>query len=477
MHHSPILLKDLSLCFSHKTCFEGFSATVPYGSKIAIIGQNGQGKSTLLNCVQGLKTLITGVVNIPQDICLGVVPQIIEGITTLSGAERFHQALTRALSVNPNVLLLDEPTNHLDTQNRAALLRMLRSFDGTLILVTHDPHLLNQCVDTLWHIDNGIINIFTGNYTDYQRELAQQRSCLEKEIGQLTQNKKQLHQALMQEQVRAKKSREKGQKSITQRKWPTIVSNAKANRAANTAGVKRAQIATKKQDCLNQLAELSLPEIIKPSFSLDAAKIKDKCLLSISNASIGFQNKPLIQSVSLSVFSSSRIALLGQNGCGKSTLMKAILGRRDIITTGYWQRPNAQEIGFLDQHYGTLERDKTALACLQALAPNWPYKALRLHLTDFLFKKNEEVEAKVAQLSGGEKARLSLAMIGAKTPPLLLLDEITNNLDMQTKEHVIQVLQSYPGAMIVISHDEAFLKAINITEYYIIQHNSLVNVR
>jgi ATPase subunit of ABC transporter with duplicated ATPase domains len=118
----------------------------------------------------------------------------------------------------------------------------------------------------------------------------------------------------------------------------------------------------------------------------------------------------------------------------------------------------------LDQHYGTLSPEKTVLETIAELVPTWTHIEVRRHLNDFLFRKNEEVNSLVAQLSGGEKARLSLAQIAAKTPKLLILDEITNNLDLETKEHVAQVLRAYPGAMIIISHDADFLEGIGISE-------------
>ncbi len=125
-----------------------------------------------------------------------------------------------------------------------------------------------------------------------------------------------------------------------------------------------------------------------------------------------------------------------------------------------------KDIGYLDQHYGTLHPDKTVLETIADLVPAWSHAEIRRHLNDFLFRKNEEVNSPVSTLSGGEKARLSLAQIAAKTPKLLILDEITNNLDLETKEHVAQVLKAYPGAMIVISHDADFLEEIVVNSYF-----------
>jgi ATPase subunit of ABC transporter with duplicated ATPase domains len=136
------------------------------------------------------------------------------------------------------------------------------------------------------------------------------------------------------------------------------------------------------------------------------------------------------------------------------------------MRTGSWYV--TQGIGFLDQHYQTLCLEKSALEIIMEAEPSWDHSTVRSHLNDFLFRKNDEVNTSVENLSGGERARLSFAQIAANPPRLLILDEITNNLDLETHNHVIQVLRDFPGAMIVISHDAEFLKEIQVGEYYII---------
>lgn len=133
---------------------------------------------------------------------------------------------------------------------------------------------------------------------------------------------------------------------------------------------------------------------------------------------------------------------------------------------GNWILPKSDDIGYLDQHYATLSPDKTVMETIRCLWPDHADAEIRKHLNDFLFRKNEEVTVLVSRLSGGEKARLSLAQIAAKTPKLLILDEMTNNLDLETRAHVIEVLKHYPGALLVISHDTDFLEAIGVTDRY-----------
>lgn len=474
MIHKPIQFQNLTLSFPHKVCFEDFSAQIHCGDRIAIIGRNGSGKSTLLQLLQGVTQPTSGTIDIPPDVRMGYVPQIIEQFESLSGGQRLNEALTQALRTNPNVLLLDEPTNHLDRENRKSLLRLLRAYTGTLIVVSHDVELLRTCVDTLWHIDDEKIHIFTGHYDDYIREIGLKRASIEQALSYLQQEKHEVHHALMREQTRAAKSRTKGKKSIEQRKWPTVVSNAKADRASGTTGRKKAAIAHRKEELTQQLSELHLSEIILPQFSLNAADVEDRVLLSVSDGSVGYRDRaPLLQDIHLVLNGHDRVTIFGRNGSGKSTLVKAILNDPTIRREGNWNVPRPQEIGYLDQHYQTLVPERSVLETIEILVPSWSPVDIRRHLSDFLFRKNEEVHALVSTLSGGEKARLTLAQIAAKTPRLLILDEISNNVDLETREHMIQVLNAYPGAMIVISHDEPFLRALEIHICYTIDSGKI----
>ena len=373
--------------------------------------------------------------------------------------------VVKALSLDPNILLLDEPTNHLDLRNRKSLMRMLQNYPGTLIMISHDKELLHHCTDTLWHLDNGKIDIFYGNYNDYMSKIKLKRSSIAAELGLLSRQKKDMHHKLMQEQQRAAKSKAKGQKSIDECKWPTVVIQAKASRAEETSGRKKSAIDKRKFDLTESLADLRLPEIIIPKFSLEITDAVRGTVVQISNGSIGYsQAHPLLSGIALNLQSGERMA--GDTGSGKSTLIKAILGDESAHKTGDWYAIKRDDIGYLDQHYNTLNSNKTALETIAEILPHLPHTEIRRHLNDFLFRKNEEVNALVSMFSGGEKARLSLAQIAAKTPKLLILDEITNNLDLETKEHVVQVLREFPGAMIVISHDADFLEEIKVNSYF-----------
>ncbi len=472
--HRPIFLKNLGLSFAGKSCFEDFSAEIHSGSRIAIIGRNGSGKSSLLNILRQSLNPSDGQVIIPDKLRIGYVEQTINDHSDLSGGQRLNKRLSEALALSPDLLLLDEPTNHLDLANRKSLIRMLQKYQGTLIIVSHDKEVLRKCIDIFWHIDNNNIHVFTGSYDDHIRDIEQKRASIEKELSLLKRDKKETHTGLMKEQKRAAKSKSKGKKSIEQKKWPTIVSNAKVLRAEKTTGRKKSAIDQKKQSLSEQLSELRLPEIILPKFSLSADQISSCNILAINNADIGYKkDNVLLKKVSLSICAKDRVAIYGKNASGKSTLLKAILDETNILKTGSWFLPKAEYIGYLDQHYSNLNPKISVIENVLEIRPDWNEATARRHLNDFLFRKNEEVHNLTSNLSGGEKARLSLASIAAKSPRLLILDEITNNLDLETKAHVIQVLQAYPGAIIVVSHEEDFISSIKITHKYKIQNGHL----
>jgi ATPase subunit of ABC transporter with duplicated ATPase domains len=183
----------------------------------------------------------------------------------------------------------------------------------------------------------------------------------------------------------------------------------------------------------------------------------NKILVSVVDGSAGYAGKTVLGNINLSVGARERIAVIGANGSGKTTLIKAIMGNPNIVKSGDWYAPNLQDIGHLDQHYENLNPKKSAIEIISEVNPSWSHAEIRRHLNDFLFRKNEEVNVPVENLSGGERARLSLAKIAANLPKLLVLDEVTNNIDLETRDHVTEILRAYPAAIMVISHDEDFL--------------------
>ena len=469
--HHKISLRTIAFCLPYKTCFENFSTLIEHGKRIAIIGPNGSGKSTLLQIIQGLVEPTQGRVIIPDDVVFGYVPQIIQEHESLSGGQRLNKALTQALSKDPNVLCLDEPTNHLDLANRRSFMRMLKAYKGTMIVVTHDVELLRTRIDEIWAIEQGKIKIFSGNYHAYLEEQKIALETQQEQLAALQKEQKKARGALQKEQQRAASS-----KRANQNENDKNLLGAMRECGDKTAGKNRGKINELSQQLASDLQALQIAEVITPKFNLKQADLaKNKAIVAISDGSCGYA-EPILGQINLQVSPTTRIGILGDNGSGKSTLVKAILGDSAVARAGEWYCPKRQEIGYLDQHYQTLDPDASVLEIIEMAAPSWTLPEIRKHLNNFLFRKNEEVKAKVKTLSGGEKARLSLAQIAAQDPKLVILDEMTNNVDLATREHIIQVLSAYPGAVVVISHDQDFLRRINVTSFYQIKENRLLPV-
>ena len=484
MIYNQIELTDISLTFTHKACFTGFSTTVPYGARISIIGNNGGGKSTLLRSIADSggyscnntsnATIIDGKIEIAPESSVGYVPQVIGDHDTLSGGERFNRVIGYELGKVPDILLLDEPTNHLDRRNRKGLMRMLDSYYGTLIIVSHDVELISRCTDVIWHINNGLIDVFCGDYRDYVAGLDQKRSAIQKKISDLKHEKKESHESLMCEQVRASKSKKKGEKKIRNSKTSRAAIRGMEDKASHTAGRKRKEIMSTRADLAEQLSDMRVPEVIRPTFTLPSSHAHGDTVVSISEGRVAYgdvkcRGEVIVDDISFSISGGDRVAIMGDNGSGKSTFIKAIMGDESVRRSGNWYAPQRSQIGYLDQHYSNISQEESVLDHIKKLRPEWSDKDVRHHLGKFLFRKNEEVSSMASLLSGGERARLTLAQISAKTPSMLVLDEVTNNLDLEARSHVIQVLSEYHGTIIAISHDEDFLDEISIKNRYLVK--------
>jgi ATPase subunit of ABC transporter with duplicated ATPase domains len=348
---------------------------------------------------------------------------------------------------------------------------MLQQFWGTEIIVSHDPDIMNLPFDEIWHITNGRIVIFKGNYHAYQDLCTQKEQHLIVERERLHKEKRMLEKAKQKEQERAAAS-----KAANKNERDKALLGAMKERGSQTIGKKGKQFADINEKIKSGLDQAFVHKNISVSFSLNAHKLSSsKAIVSITDGTCGYE-QPLITDISFSMQATEHVALQGHNGSGKSTFLKALLHTPSITTSGTWIMPPKNEIGYLDQHYATLHPQETVMQAMQRIAPEKNNHDVRMILHSFLFIKPHEWNKKVLSLSGGEKARLSLAQIAAANYYLLLLDEITNNVDLDTKEHIIEVLKEYPGAMIIISHDQSFLDALAIDRTYKIENGTLQEV-
>ena len=343
-----------------------------------------------------------------------------------SGGWRNRIQLARALMRPADLLLFDEPTNHLDIDSLIWLENWLRRVEATVIIISHDREFLDRAVNTIWSVEDGTICRYAGNYSQF--ELARIEKLRAQESARRAYETQAAHLTSFIERFRAKATKARqAQSRIKMLEKLQAVEPVRAKREWR----------------FNFLKPLRLPEH----------------LVDGENLKIGYGDKVVLSGVSFSIRSGERIGILGVNGAGKSTLVKAIVGELTPMS-GELRRGQGLEIGYFAQHQlDQLRMDETPLEHLRHLAPDAREQELRDFLGTYRFS-GDFAEAKVAPMSGGEKARLALALIAWKKPNLLVLDEPTNHLDMETREALTMALSTYEGAVLLVSHDRHLLRAV-----------------
>jgi ATP-binding cassette subfamily F protein 3 len=348
-------------------------------------------------------------------------------ISDFSGGWRMRVALAAALLNEPDLLLLDEPTNHLDIEAIMWLEDYLMVYPHTLLIISHDRDLLNKCADHIIHVENMQLQTYTGNYDTFEKERAEklmnQQKLHEKQMAQ----KEHLESYINRFKAKASKAKQ-AQSRVKQLEKMDIVSAVMAERA--------------KPFIFPKPEELSPP------------------ILSIDKASVGYEkDKPILTGIHERIDMDDRIALLGANGNGKSTLIKLIAGRLAPMA-GKLERHNKLRIGYFSQHQAE-ELDLTATAYdeMKRVMKGKDDKSVRSLLGKFGFNK-ELSDNRISDLSGGEKSRLLFAMMSYDAPHLILLDEPTNHLDMDARAGLVQALNGYSGAVILVSHDPSMVEKV-----------------
>ncbi|MCG7551422.1 ATP-binding cassette domain-containing protein [Pseudoalteromonas sp. Of7M-16] len=359
-------------------------------------------------------------------------------VSEFSGGWRMRLNLAQALIRDADLLLLDEPTNHLDLDAVYWLERFLKAYQGTLVLISHDREFLDAVIDQIWHIDQQCINVYKGHYSQFERQkaerMAQQQAMYEKQ----------------QETIAHL------EKFITRFK-------AKASKA------KQAQSRVKALERMEKLA----PAHADSPFSFEFANPENmpNPLMTLDEAQAGYGDITILHQIKLNLVPGSRIALLGRNGAGKSTLIKLLAG--DITPqAGEVFQHQGLKVGYFAQHQlESLDLNASAVTHLQRLDPQATEQSLRDFLGGFAFHGDKALDP-VAPFSGGEKARLVLAMLVYQSPNLLLLDEPTNHLDLEMRHALVMALQGFEGAMVTVSHDRHMLKN-TADEYYLVDNGTV----
>src|SRR4051812_10767406 len=346
-------------------------------------------------------------------------------VAQFSGGWRMRLNLARALMCRADLLLLDEPTNHLDLDAVLWLEDWLRGFPGAVVLITHDREFLDAVAGAITHVENRRLNEYAGNYSAFEEQ-------------------REARLALQQA------SYEKQQRTIAHLEAFITRFRAKATKATQ---------AQSRIKALEKLERIAAAHVDSPfSFGFRPPVEKPRQLFRLEEATLGYGDKAVLSGVEWSVLPGDAIGLLGPNGAGKSTLLKSLVGNLPLLA-GELHRAQGLRIGYFAQHQvDQLRLDETALWHLERLASGEREQVFRDFLGGFDFR-GDMVQQKVASFSGGEKARLALALIVWQRPNLLLLDEPTNHLDIDMREALAQALTDFEGALIVVAHDRHLLSA------------------
>ena len=479
-------INNITVRIGNKTLLENASAHIADGWKVGIVGANGCGKSTLFRVLLGMQETELGEINFPSGARISTVAQemkdidihvldyvlsqdkerqdllsrlqtasenelaeiherlnfigassaegrasaILSGlgfsnddfsrpIKEFSGGWRMRLALAAALFAPSDILLLDEPTNHLDLEASIWLENHLQKYRGTLLLISHDRYILNDLCNHIIHFENKKLNVYNGNYDTFQTTRSLQREVLAKQIAKQEQQRKHLQSFIDRFRYKATKA-------------------------------KQAQSRMKMLEKMEVLPPLNSE--YSSSFEFPEAQKMASPLIKLDSVSVGYDDNVVLKNLNLNIGNDDRIALLGANGNGKSTFAKLLSGRLKPME-GNVIKSSKLEVGYFAQHQSEeLPMDMSACEYLTSLMPEMSETKIRAHLAAFGLSQ-EKATTQIALLSGGEKARLLFAVMSRKSPALLILDEPTNHLDIEGRDALLEALNAYNGAVILITHD------------------------
>jgi len=402
---------------------------------VALIGDNGSGKTTLLKIIADLEEQESGRIEWTGEPRIGYLQQEIDFLPTLSGGQKKIALLADLIySGLYDVLLLDEPDNHLDIENKQWLASAMQAFDGLIIMISHDRHLLKQITTHTWLVEDGSIRTYPFGYEKFVLEYQKERDDLEHLFHVQDREHKRL-------------------KELVERFRQKAASGTKAARYYHALEKRLARFeAEMVKDPKKRDSHIEL------STSVSGKQIKHKIAIMVKDLSFSYPDNPIFEKASLYIEVGEKVALISPNGTGKSTLIKLILGQLET-SEGVAKIGENLKVGYYSQeHLETLNKDATPIDCFTQRFPIADYQAAAV-LRKFYFDKHI-IKSKIWTLSGGQKARLQLALFLYTNPDILILDEPTNHLDLKSVAALEEFLVDYEGTVLLISHDHDLLNNV-----------------
>ena len=471
---------SVELSFGPRTILEIKELKIYDGDRIGLIGENGAGKTTLLRVLSGEREPDAGTVRRFSEIAFIRQMGEADGESDarlrsefdaqehregLSGGEQTRRRIAAALSRRTHLLFADEPTTDLDAEGAAQLRRELEAYDGAMVLVSHDRSLLDALCTKIWHLEDGEITEFPGNYTDYRAELERRRAFQQFEYEQYRGEQARLRASIQGNRERA------GQ----MKKAPTRMGNSEARLHKMETRQISEQLHKARRQLESRLSHMEVKERPREDaavrMELGASRpVAAKAALEVRGLRLRAGEKSLLAGAALTLPTGTRTALVGPNGCGKTTLMRALAGRAagdGHLLVGEAEGSSdrairfnpAVRVGWFDQsHQSTLDPGRSALENVMRQSAHAESDVrtvlARLNL------RGDDVFKPVGVLSGGERGRVALAKLLLSEANLLLLDEPTNHLDVFALEALQEMLSGYRGTLLFVSHDAAFSEAV-----------------
>jgi ATPase subunit of ABC transporter with duplicated ATPase domains len=501
---------DIQLAAGRRILLSHVSFTIGENEKIGIVGKNGTGKSTLLKLMAQKTPPKKGEVDVqastwyvaqevilpPEDWNIPVItyamskhdegwnifhqieelfgyklitPEKLMG--QLSGGELTMVHLALGLMIEPQLLLLDEPTNHLDSFGTERLLKRLKAYKRAYVIVSHDSNFINETAEKIYEIREQKLNKFTGNYEAFMMQKAHDVAVVERKVRDYTKEiiaskkwKQKVSERILRRESEQKKLRFSGIPKIIQgyfadragKSTSHDMALAKQDERENVSKIKEYNKQLKKSQTLN----IELGSGVTSVFSLVDLHIASLALVP----PIYVGEKVLDTKITFRMTNEDKVLIKGRNGTGKSSLMKAIHKVPGYCFIGKTKPILPQQSLYIDQHYSLINDAKTLVTHVAEVAGDVEYEDLRKILGNYLFTEDNQVNQLAGTLSGGEKARLVLAMASVSPRSLLLLDEPTNNLDTESVEELIFALNQYKGGVMIVSHDVGFISKLNLTQ-------------